>query len=201
METPTEIHSSAHGAPLAGRAACGRDRGHTTTPIPPRAPMSVFVWAMIGVALRSHSVLVPDRFCGGIIGALVAAVAGTLVSGYLLPSPGVPTDNPPRDHVAVANSGTDHRPIWNLSIRRSPQAPPGSPTVAPDAPVRDPTRWSARRPSSRRPTAKNQARTTLRRLLWLTDGCCARQKNACHTHCDDAVNIARILSAPEAVHR
>lgn len=96
METPTEIHSSAHGAPLAGRAACGRDRGHTTTPIPPRAPMSVFVWAMIGVALRSHSVLVPDRFCGGIIGALVAAVAGALVSCYLLPSPGVPTDNPPR---------------------------------------------------------------------------------------------------------
>lgn len=57
--------------------------------------MSVFVWVMIGVALWHLSVLVPDRFYGGIIGALVAAVAGALVSGYLPPSPGVPTDNPP----------------------------------------------------------------------------------------------------------
>jgi uncharacterized membrane protein YeaQ/YmgE (transglycosylase-associated protein family) len=57
--------------------------------------MSVFVWVMIGVALWHLSVLVPDRFYGGIIGALLAAVAGALVSGYLLPSPGVPMDNPP----------------------------------------------------------------------------------------------------------
>ncbi len=56
--------------------------------------MSVFVWVMIGVALWHLSVLVPDRFCGGIIGALVAAVAGTLVSRYLLPSPSVSTNNP-----------------------------------------------------------------------------------------------------------
>lgn len=57
--------------------------------------MSIFVWVMIGVALWHGSVLVPDRFYGGIIGALLAAVAGALVSGYLLPSPGVPMDNPP----------------------------------------------------------------------------------------------------------
>ena len=57
--------------------------------------MSVFVWVMIGVALWHFSVLVPDRFYGGIIGALIAAVAGALASGYLLPSPGVPVHNPP----------------------------------------------------------------------------------------------------------
>jgi uncharacterized membrane protein YeaQ/YmgE (transglycosylase-associated protein family) len=57
--------------------------------------MSVFVWVMIGVAVWHVSVLVPDRFYGGIIGALLAAVAGALVSGYLLPSPGIPTANPP----------------------------------------------------------------------------------------------------------
>lgn len=57
--------------------------------------MSVFVWVMIGVAVWHLSVLVPDRFYGGIIGALLAAVAGALVSGYLLPSPGIPTANPP----------------------------------------------------------------------------------------------------------
>jgi hypothetical protein len=38
---------------------------------------------------------VPDRFYGGIIGALIAAVGGALASGYLLPSPGVPPHNPP----------------------------------------------------------------------------------------------------------
>ena len=57
--------------------------------------MSVFVWVMIGVALWHLSVLVPDRFFGGIIGALIAAVSGALVSGYLLPSPGMPPHNPP----------------------------------------------------------------------------------------------------------
>lgn len=57
--------------------------------------MSVFIWVMIGVAIWHLSVLVPDRFYGGIVGALLAAVAGALVSGYLLPSPGIPPDNPP----------------------------------------------------------------------------------------------------------
>lgn len=57
--------------------------------------MSVFVWVMIGVALWHLSVLVPDRFYGGIIGALLAAVGGALLSGYLLPFPGIPPHNPP----------------------------------------------------------------------------------------------------------
>jgi uncharacterized membrane protein YeaQ/YmgE (transglycosylase-associated protein family) len=38
---------------------------------------------------------VPDRFGGGIIGAFCAAVAGALLSGVLLPAPGVPAANPP----------------------------------------------------------------------------------------------------------
>jgi uncharacterized membrane protein YeaQ/YmgE (transglycosylase-associated protein family) len=63
--------------------------------------MSVFVWVMIGVALWHLSVLVPDRFYGGIVGALLAAVAGALASGYLLPSPGIPTTNPPGVTTAV----------------------------------------------------------------------------------------------------
>jgi hypothetical protein len=57
--------------------------------------VSLFVWVMIGVALWHLSVLVPDRFYGGIIGALLAAVAGALASGYLLPSPGIPPHDPP----------------------------------------------------------------------------------------------------------
>ncbi len=57
--------------------------------------MSIFVWVMIGVAIWHLSVLVPDRFFGGIIGAFIAAVAGALASGYLLPVPGIPPHNPP----------------------------------------------------------------------------------------------------------
>jgi hypothetical protein len=50
---------------------------------------------MVGIAFWHFAVLVPDRFWGGIIGAFLAALAGALLSGFLLPEPGVPTDNPP----------------------------------------------------------------------------------------------------------
>jgi hypothetical protein len=57
--------------------------------------MSILVWAMIGIALWHLAVLVPDRFLGGIVGAFVAATGGALLTGYLLPAPGVPDANPP----------------------------------------------------------------------------------------------------------
>lgn len=50
---------------------------------------------MVGLAMWHFAVLVPDRFVGGIVGALLAAVAGALLSGYALPTPGIPTANPP----------------------------------------------------------------------------------------------------------
>jgi uncharacterized membrane protein YeaQ/YmgE (transglycosylase-associated protein family) len=57
--------------------------------------MSILVWIMVGIAIWHFAVLVPDRFWGGIIGAFLAAVAGALLSGYVLPVPGIPTANPP----------------------------------------------------------------------------------------------------------
>jgi uncharacterized membrane protein YeaQ/YmgE (transglycosylase-associated protein family) len=57
--------------------------------------VSVFVWVMIGVAIWHAAIFVPDRFYGGIIGALLAAITGALASGYLLPTPGIPPHNPP----------------------------------------------------------------------------------------------------------
>jgi hypothetical protein len=57
--------------------------------------VAVVVWVMIGIALWHFAVLVPDRFWGGIIGAFLAALGGSLVTGFLLPSPGVPSENPP----------------------------------------------------------------------------------------------------------
>ena len=57
--------------------------------------MAVFVWSMMGIGLWHFAVFVPDRFWGGTAGAFVAALGGGLVSGYLLPAPGIPSDNPP----------------------------------------------------------------------------------------------------------
>jgi hypothetical protein len=57
--------------------------------------MSVFVWVMVGIALWHFTILVPDRFYGGIIGAFLAAAGGGLLSGLVLPVPGIPADNPP----------------------------------------------------------------------------------------------------------
>ncbi len=50
---------------------------------------------MVGLAFWHFAVLVPDRFWGGIIGAFLAALAGALVTGYLLPSPEISAANPP----------------------------------------------------------------------------------------------------------
>jgi hypothetical protein len=59
-----------------------------------RRAVSIFVWSMVGIALWHFTVLVPDKFAGGIIGAFLAAFGGGLLSGYLQPAPGIPTDNP-----------------------------------------------------------------------------------------------------------
>jgi uncharacterized membrane protein YeaQ/YmgE (transglycosylase-associated protein family) len=57
--------------------------------------VSVFVWTMVGVALWHFTILVPDRFAGGIIGAFFAAWFGALLSGFVLDGFTLPTENPP----------------------------------------------------------------------------------------------------------
>ena len=57
--------------------------------------MSILVWSMVGIAIWHFAVLVPDRFAGGIVGAFLAALAGALLAGYVLPTPGIPVANPP----------------------------------------------------------------------------------------------------------
>ena len=57
--------------------------------------MSVLIWVMVGIAIWHFAVLVPDRFWGGIVGAFLAALLGAIASGYALPAPGIPLDNPP----------------------------------------------------------------------------------------------------------
>jgi hypothetical protein len=57
--------------------------------------VSILVWSMVGIAMWHFAVLVPDRFWGGIVGAFLASLAGGLLTGYALPAPGIPAENPP----------------------------------------------------------------------------------------------------------
>ena len=45
--------------------------------------MAVLVWLTVGVALWHFTVFFPDRFWGGIVGALLGAVVGALITGAL----------------------------------------------------------------------------------------------------------------------
>ena len=60
--------------------------------------MSVFVWMMVGVALWHFTILVPDRFAGGIIGAFLAASVGGVATGFALEGFAIPEHNPPGIH-------------------------------------------------------------------------------------------------------
>lgn len=55
--------------------------------------MSMFVWVMMGIAVWHFAVFVPDRFRGGIVGGLLAAVAGAAVFGFLVSGLHVPGRN------------------------------------------------------------------------------------------------------------
>lgn len=53
--------------------------------------MAVFAWVMMGLALWHFTIFVPDRFWGGIVGAFVAAILGSvlfglIVNGFVIPS-------------------------------------------------------------------------------------------------------------------
>ena len=43
--------------------------------------MAALVWFTTGVALWHFTVFIPDRFWGGIVGALLGAAAGAMISG------------------------------------------------------------------------------------------------------------------------
>jgi hypothetical protein len=43
--------------------------------------MAALVWFMVGLALWHFTVWVPDRFWGGIVGALLGAATGAMLTG------------------------------------------------------------------------------------------------------------------------
>jgi hypothetical protein len=55
--------------------------------------MSMLVWIMMGIAIWHFTVWLPDRFWGGIVGALLAAVAGSVVFGFIVSGAQVPGEH------------------------------------------------------------------------------------------------------------
>jgi hypothetical protein len=55
--------------------------------------MSMLVWVMMAIAIWHFAVWVPDRFWGGIVGALLAAVAGSVVFGLIVSGFTVPGES------------------------------------------------------------------------------------------------------------
>ncbi len=45
--------------------------------------MAALVWFVVGISLWHFTVLVPDRFWGGIVGAFLGAIAGAMISGAI----------------------------------------------------------------------------------------------------------------------
>ncbi len=52
--------------------------------------MAILVWAMMGLAIWHFTIFVDDRFLGGIVGAFVAAIAGSALFGLLVSGLSVP---------------------------------------------------------------------------------------------------------------
>jgi hypothetical protein len=46
--------------------------------------MAALIWFTTGVALWHFTVFLPDRFWGGIVGALLGATAGAMITGTML---------------------------------------------------------------------------------------------------------------------
>jgi hypothetical protein len=46
--------------------------------------MGMLVWVMVGLAIWHGTIWIPDRFWGGIVGAFVGAVLGSIVTGLLI---------------------------------------------------------------------------------------------------------------------
>ena len=55
--------------------------------------MSMLVWVMMAIALWHFTVWVPDRFWGGIVGAFLAAVIGSVVFSFVVNGLSVPGRN------------------------------------------------------------------------------------------------------------
>jgi hypothetical protein len=46
--------------------------------------MGMLAWVMMGLALWHYTIWLPDRFWGGIVGALIASIIGSVIVGLVI---------------------------------------------------------------------------------------------------------------------
>ena len=52
--------------------------------------MSMLVWVMMAIAIWHFTVFLPDHFWGGLVGALLCAIAGSALIGFLISGLAIP---------------------------------------------------------------------------------------------------------------
>jgi hypothetical protein len=62
--------------------------------------MGALVWTMVGLALWHFTIFLPDRFWGGIVGAFLGALFGSIIIGLAINGFTVPGQND--THLATA---------------------------------------------------------------------------------------------------
>jgi len=55
--------------------------------------MGMFAWIMMGLAIWHFTIFLPDRFWGGIVGAFLGALIGSVVFGFLINGFSVPGES------------------------------------------------------------------------------------------------------------
>jgi hypothetical protein len=87
--------------------------------------MSMLVWVMMGIAIWHFAVFVPDRFIGGIVGALLAAIAGAALFGLVIHGfsvPGQDDTNLSASLEAIPGALLGLGACWLIGSRREDQA-------------------------------------------------------------------------------
>lgn len=55
--------------------------------------MGMLAWIMMGLALWHFTIFVPDRFWGGIVGAFLGALFGSIIFGFIVSGFAVPGES------------------------------------------------------------------------------------------------------------
>jgi hypothetical protein len=62
--------------------------------------VAALAWVMMGLAIWHFTVFIPDHFIGGIVGAFLAAITGSLIFGFVVSGLSMPG----RDDVTVVTA-------------------------------------------------------------------------------------------------
>jgi hypothetical protein len=95
--------------------------------------MGMLAWVMMGLAIWHFTIWLPDRFWGGIVGALLGALIGSALFGWIINGFSVPGRH--ATHLTTALEGIPGALIglaivWFLGVRNEQAARHGEPGLA-----------------------------------------------------------------------